>query len=97
MSFKVSILAPKRAGIDKIKDILAASYLLKFRNLEPVITIPALLAPGIKAKICINPILNIFFKSKFFSNDLDETYLSEKYNKIPKTKVDHAMISICRF
>ena len=51
VSFKVSTLAPNKAGIDKIKDILAASYLLKFRNLEPVITIPALLAPGIKAKI----------------------------------------------
>ena len=48
-SFKISRLAPNKAGIDKIKDILEASYLLKFRNLEPVITIPALLAPGIKA------------------------------------------------
>ena len=49
VSFKVNILAPNKAGIDKIKDILAASYLLKFRNLEPVITTPALLAPGIKS------------------------------------------------
>ena len=51
VSFKVSTLAPNKAGMDKIKDILAASYLLKLRNLHPVITTPALLAPGIKAKI----------------------------------------------
>ena len=82
--------------MDKIKDILAASYLLKFRNLEPVITTPALLAPGIKAMICTKPIANIFLKFKFSSNDLDTAILSEKYNKIPKNNVDHAMISMLR-
>ena len=45
------MLAPSKAGIDKINDILAASNLLKFRSLDPVITIPDRLAPGIKDKI----------------------------------------------
>tara|TARA_B100000424_G_scaffold189826_1_gene147735 strand:+ start:218 stop:406 length:189 start_codon:yes stop_codon:yes gene_type:complete len=51
VSFKVRILAPNKAGIDRMKEIFAASYLLKLRILAPVITIPALLAPGIKANI----------------------------------------------
>ena len=49
-SFNVSKLAPSKAGIDKMKDIFAASYLLKFKKRDPVITIPDLLAPGINAK-----------------------------------------------
>ncbi len=49
-SFNVSTLAPSKAGIDKMKDIFAASCLLKFKNRDPVITIPDLLAPGINAK-----------------------------------------------
>ena len=49
-SLKLITLAPKRAGIDNKKDILVASYLLKFKNLAAVIVIPALLTPGIKAK-----------------------------------------------
>ena len=51
VSFIVSILAPNKAGIDKIKDILAASCLLNLKNLEPVMTTPALLAPGIRENI----------------------------------------------
>jgi len=50
-SLSVNKLAPNKAGIDKTNDIFAASYLLNFKNLEPVITTPALLAPGIKANI----------------------------------------------
>ena len=50
-SFKVSTLAPSKAGIDNMKDIFAASYLLKFKKRDPVITIPDLLAPGINDKI----------------------------------------------
>ena len=46
----MSKLAPSKAGIDKIKDIFVASYLLKFKNLDPVITTPDLLAPGTNAK-----------------------------------------------
>jgi len=49
--FNVSTLAPSKAGIDNMKDIFAASYLLKFKKRDPVITIPDLLAPGINAKI----------------------------------------------
>ena len=48
--FNVSTLAPNKAGIDNMKDIFAASYLLKFKNRDPVITTPDLLAPGINAK-----------------------------------------------
>ena len=51
VSLSVKMLAPSKAGIDKINDILAASNLLKFRSLDPVITIPDRLAPGIKDKI----------------------------------------------
>ena len=51
VSLKFNTLAPSNAGIDKIKDIFAASYLLKFSNLDPVITIPDLLAPGTSDKI----------------------------------------------
>ena len=42
--------APK-IGIDIKKDILAASTLLKFKNLAAVMAIPDLLTPGINAKI----------------------------------------------
>ena len=94
VSFKVSILAPNKAGMDKIKDILAASCLLKLRNLHPVITTPALLAPGIKAKIWNKPIKNILFKFKFSSNDFDAIDLSEKYKSNPKANVDHVITSI---
>ena len=41
--------APK-IGIESKKEILAASTLLKFNNLEAVIAIPDLLTPGIKDK-----------------------------------------------
>ena len=40
-----------KVGIDNKNDILAASYLLNFRILAPVIVIPALLTPGIKEMI----------------------------------------------
>jgi len=40
-----------RIGIDKKKDIFAASILLNFKNLAAVIAIPDLLTPGIKDKI----------------------------------------------
>ena len=42
--------APK-AGIESKKDIFAASILLNFKNLAPVIIIPDLLTPGIKANV----------------------------------------------
>ena len=44
---KLKTLAPAKAGIDKRKEILAASTLLNFENLHAVITIPDLLTPGI--------------------------------------------------
>ena len=44
------MLSPNKAGIDNMKDIFVASYLLKLKNLDPVITTHDLLAPGITAK-----------------------------------------------
>ena len=40
-----------KIGTDVRKDIFAASTLLKFKNLAPVIIIPYLLTPGINASI----------------------------------------------
>ena len=50
-SLKPRKLAPAKAGIDNKKEILLESNLLKFKNLAAVIVIPALLTPGINAKI----------------------------------------------
>ena len=94
--FNVNTLAPNKAGIDNMKDIFAASYLLKFKNRDPVITIPDLLAPGINAKSWNKPISNIFFIFKLLLNDLDTLNLSEKYNSSPKIKVDQAITCISR-
>ena len=80
------MLAPNKAGIDNMKDIFVASYLLKLKNLDPVITTPDLLAPGINAKSWNKPINNIFLVFKLLSNDLDTLNLSEKYNSNPKNK-----------
>jgi hypothetical protein len=44
-------LAPAKAGIDNKNEILLESTLLNFKNLAAVIVIPALLTPGIKARI----------------------------------------------
>ena len=49
--FKPKIETAPNVGIDNKKDILAASYLLKFKTLAAVIVIPDLLTPGSKAKI----------------------------------------------
>ena len=48
-SFKFKKLAPEIAGTDKKNEILAESYRSKLSNLPAVITIPALLTPGINA------------------------------------------------
>ena len=40
-----------KAGIDNKNEILLESTLLKFKNLAAVIVIPALLTPGINARI----------------------------------------------
>ena len=49
--FNPKIDTAAKVGIDNRKDILAESYLLKFNVLAPVIAIPDLLTPGIKASI----------------------------------------------
>ena len=49
--FIPNIETAPRVGIDSKKDILAASNLLKFKNLAAVIEIPDLLTPGIKESI----------------------------------------------
>ena len=59
MSLKLKTLAPHKAGIDNKKDIFAESVLLYFKNLAPVITIPALLTPGINDNIWNKPIIKI--------------------------------------
>ena len=45
------MLTTASVGIDNRKDIFAESNLLKFDILAAVITIPALLTPGIKESI----------------------------------------------
>ena len=54
--FKPKIDTAPNIGIEIRKEIFAASDLLKLNNLAVVIAIPDLLTPGIKDKICINPI-----------------------------------------
>ena len=51
ISLRFRKLAPAKAGIDKKKAILLDSTLLKPKNLAAVNVIPALLTPGINAKI----------------------------------------------
>ena len=51
------IVTAPNVGIDKRKDILAESNLLKFNNLAAVIVIPDLLTPGIKDNTWNNPII----------------------------------------
>ena len=48
-SFKFKKLAPAIAGTERKNEILAESYRSKLSNLPAVITIPALLTPGISA------------------------------------------------
>ena len=48
MFFKPKIETAPSVGIDNRKEILAASYLLKFKNRAAVIEIPDLLTPGTK-------------------------------------------------
>ena len=61
LSERIRFLKPKietapKIGIEIRKEIFADSVLLKPSNLAAVIAIPDLLTPGIKDKICINPI-----------------------------------------
>ena len=56
LSVKIIFLTPKidtapKVGIESKKEILDASYLLKPSALADVIVMPALLTPGISAKI----------------------------------------------
>ena len=65
-------------GIDNKNEILAASYLLNFKILAPVIAIPDLLTPGISDKIWKKPMKNIDLNVKllfifFKSSDLSLT------------------------
>ena len=53
---KPNIETAPKVGIDSKKDILAASNLLKFKNLAAVIEIPDLLTPGTKERTWNNPI-----------------------------------------
>ena len=87
--FIPKILTAASVGIDKKKDILAESYLLKFKNLAVEIVIPDLLTPGTKDSIWRKPIIIADFKLKFFLIDLFKLILSEIKRKIPKIIVVH--------
>ena len=69
---------PAKAGIDIRNEIFAASSLLKFNTLAPVIIIPDLLTPGISERIWKKPIITAFFVVKFFSMFLLALNLSAK-------------------
>ena len=94
--FKVSKLAPARAGIDKKNDIWVESYLLKFKKRPTVITIPDLLTPGIRAKIWNKLIIKIFFKFRSPLKLFFTLKVSEKYKSNPKISVVQAIIFISR-
>ena len=68
--FNPKIETIAKVGIDNKKDILAASNLLNFKNLAPVIVIPDLLTPGIRDSTWNKPImiadLNVKFNLIFF-------------------------------
>jgi hypothetical protein len=57
-------LAPAKAGIDNKNEILLESTLLNFKNLAAVNVTPALLTPGISARIWNKPmnIIDLIFK-----------------------------------
>ena len=57
-----------KVGTDNKNEILAESYLLKLKNLAPVIVIPDLLTPGTNDKICIRPIKIAILIEKLFFN-----------------------------
>ena len=78
-------------GIESNIENIAAESLFIDKNLAPVIVTPALLAPGIKAKLCQSPIINT---SKKFncSQDLCEFIFLSAINKmIAKIILDHAI------
>ena len=81
-------------GIEIKKDIFAESTLSNFKNLAAVIAIPDLLTPGIKDKICKNPINKADFKLKSLLIVFSILNLSLIYNKIPNIKVVQAIISM---
>ncbi len=80
-------------GIDKRKDIFPESTLLNSKNLAAVIETPDLLVPGIKDKICIQPMNIADFIEKLDLILFFILNLSLKKSKIPKTIVAQPMIS----
>ena len=71
LSVSNKLLIPKKltaakVGIERKKEILAASTLLNSKNLPAVIVIPDLLTPGIKESIWKTPINKTDFKLKLF-------------------------------
>ena len=79
-------------GIDKRNDILAALTLSYLRNLAAVIAMPDRLTPGMREKICKNPIIKADLRSKLISRFFSFPFLSEKYSKIPNVTVVHPII-----
>ena len=94
ISFKFKTLAPANAGIASKKEILLESNLLNLKNLEAVIVIPALLTPGINAKIWKQPIYKTIFKLRLEEIFLSNLHLSAKYKIIPNIRVHQAIILI---
>ena len=74
--FKPNMETAPRVGIDNKKDILAASNLLKFKNLAAVIEIPDLLTPGTKESIWKKPIKIADLKLKLVEISLSNLNLS---------------------
>ena len=93
-SFKFKKLAPAIAGTERKNEILAESYRSKLSNLPAVITIPALLTPGINASTWKMPIASIALKFKSVSIFFLTENLSAIYKKIAKITVVHAIISM---
>ena len=76
--YKPKVPVPASAGIDIKNEIFAASSLLNLNILAPVITIPDLLTPGIKARTCKKPIIKTLLLLKFFFMLLLVLHLSAK-------------------
>ena len=88
----MNILTKLNIGIEVKKDNFAASTLLKFKNLAPVIIIPDLLTPGIRDKIWNNPIIKTFLLLKLFRILLLVFFKSLKNKIMPKIIVDQPII-----
>ena len=87
-SFNWSTLAPAIAGIARKKEILLESNLLNLKILAAVMTIPALLTPGIKASIWNSPI------NKIMDNEVKNDNISDTSSNTSSTHLSSDYTSI---